>query len=414
MFRQRFNAFQVHLIRAALVSLGSTLAWSAIVVYQVQVIGMTPLELVLAGTMMEISIFVFEIPTGIVADVYSRRLSSIIGFFLLGIGFLMQGFFPTLAAALLGAFVWGIGYTFTSGAYDAWLVDEIGVERAGVAFLRSGQIERLTGILGIVIVVALGLISLALPIVIGGLCVIGAAIFLLLCMPETGFHPTPAAERTTFQKMSDTFREGVRVIRKQPALGRTLLVGFFYGFFSEGWDRLWRNHLIVTFSLGANTGIEPIAWFGMLDIAGMAIGIGAAEVVRRRVNTASTRAVTWSLFWLTGIMVLGLFGYGLAPSLLAALGAYFVFTQARGLTDPLFNTWTNQMIPEESAVRATVLSMRSQTDAIGQITGGPPVGIVGNLSLRAVFVVCGLILAPALEVLRRAGQRETVEVVEVV
>ena len=46
--------------------------------------GLNPLELILVDTVLEISAFLFEIPTSVVADVYSRRLSLIIGTFLIG------------------------------------------------------------------------------------------------------------------------------------------------------------------------------------------------------------------------------------------------------------------------------------------------------------------------------------------
>jgi DHA3 family tetracycline resistance protein-like MFS transporter len=76
----------------------------------------------------------------------------------------------------------------------------------------------------------------------------------------------------------------------------------------------------------------------------------------------------------------------------------------------LFNTWSNQHI--ESHVRATVLSMQSQIDAIGQTMGGPPLGMVGELSLRAAFVASGLILSPALFILRRVRRSQVDEVAE--
>ena len=85
-------------------------------VFQVEVIGLEPLQVVLVGTMLELSIFVFEVPTGIVADLHSRRLSAVIGFALVGVGFMLEGIIATFAAAMLAQLVWGIGYTFTSGA----------------------------------------------------------------------------------------------------------------------------------------------------------------------------------------------------------------------------------------------------------------------------------------------------------
>jgi hypothetical protein len=71
------------------------------------------------GTTLEGCIFLFEVPTGVVADVYSRRLSIIIGFFLIGAGFIVEGSFPVFGAVLLSQVFWGIGYTFTSGATES-------------------------------------------------------------------------------------------------------------------------------------------------------------------------------------------------------------------------------------------------------------------------------------------------------
>src|SRR5690606_29876141 len=96
-------------------------------VYQVQVAKMDPLQLVLAGTALEIGILFFEVPTGLVADTYSRRISVIIGMALVGLGFVTMVIQPTFWAMALGSLVWGIGYTFTSGAAQAGLADEIAI-----------------------------------------------------------------------------------------------------------------------------------------------------------------------------------------------------------------------------------------------------------------------------------------------
>ncbi|MBZ0287006.1 MAG: MFS transporter, partial [Anaerolineae bacterium] len=80
---------------------------------------------------------------------------------------------------------------------------------------------------------------------------------------------------------------------------------------------------------------------------------------------------------------------------------------ARTLAGPLEETWINQHI--DSNVRATVISMRSQVDAFGQIGGGPPVGFVGErLGIRAALVASGLILSPVLPLYLRLMRRESV------
>ena len=109
--------------------------------YEATVAGLTPVQLVLVGTTLEISAFVFEIPTGVVADAYSRRLSIIIGYLLMGVGFLVEGLFPAFLPILLAQVIWGLGYTFTSGATQAWISDEIGEEHANKLLLRANQVS---------------------------------------------------------------------------------------------------------------------------------------------------------------------------------------------------------------------------------------------------------------------------------
>ncbi len=396
---RKVDAYRVHIVQTLLFSLAGSMVWTAMIVFRITALGLDPLQLVLTGTVMETTIFLFEVPTGIVADLYSRRLSTIIGYALIGVSYIAQGAIPLFEVTLGGQVVWGIGYTFTSGAYDAWLVDEVGQERAGQAFMRSAQAGRIAGLIGMVVSVVLGNIDLRLPIIGGGIVTILVGVLLALFMPEEGFKPTPSEDRNTWQKMVDTFREGVRVIRSRPLLLNILAVSVFLGLFSEGWDRLWQKHLLDTFGLETATHLAPITFFAVLSSVGMALSVVATELARRHVSTNHPQRLARVLFWLVVVMVVGIVSYGIAPHILVALGAYFAFTVARDLVGPLFSTWTNQHI--DSQVRATVLSMQSQTDAIGQIIGGPPIGAVGELSLQAAFVLSGLILSPAAFLLRR-------------
>lgn len=404
------DAYRVHLTRAGLESFASSLIWTAMMVYQVEVVGLTPLQLVLVGTTMEATVFLFEIPTGIVADVYSRRLSVIIGYVLIGVAYLVQGALPVFAAILLAQVVWGIGYTFTSGAYDAWMVDELGQKQAGNAFLRGAQVSRILAIAGIGVSVVLGSINLQIPIITGGLLTVLVSGFLLLFMPENGFTPTPAAERNTWQDMVNTFRKGVGLVRGRPALMSIMAIGLFYGLYSEGWDRLWQAHLLRNVGFPVIAGLQPVAWFGAIRIIDMVLAVPAAEVVRRKVDMNQAAAMTRALLVLTFLMIVGLVGYGLSYSLVLALVAFFLFSTARGLVMPIFSTWTNQHV--DSRVRATVLSLQSQTDAIGQIVGGPPVGAIGQLSLRAAFFASATILSPVLVLLRRTRKTAVSQAVE--
>jgi DHA3 family tetracycline resistance protein-like MFS transporter len=115
--------------------------------------------------------------------------------------------------------------------------------------------------------------------------------------------------------------------------------------------------------------------------------------------------MTVLLAGLSAIMTGGLLAFGLAQSLPVALIAYGAVDVARGTLGPLFDAWVNRGIP--SAVRATVLSSFGQMDAIGQLTGGPLMGIVARRrGIRAAIVLAGIILSPVLALYARAYRQE--------
>ena len=152
--------------------------------------------MVLVGTVLEVTCFLFEVPTGIVADLWSRRVSVIIGFVLVGAGFAVEGIVATFAAAIVGNIVWGIGYTFTSGALQAWITDEVGEEHVAPVFTRETQIDLSFSIVGTLAAGGLGLISLRAPIIVAGVTLMVLGVVLWAVMPERHFQPdTPRGAR---------------------------------------------------------------------------------------------------------------------------------------------------------------------------------------------------------------------------
>ena len=397
---RRWDAFRVYLILSA----GSALFFSLIatvnLVFQVERVGLNPLQLVLVGTALELSAFVFEVPTGVVADVYSRRLSIIIGFALMGGGFAL-GAIPSFTAILLAQVVWGIGYTFTSGATQAWIADEIGEEHAGQAFLRGAQAEQLGAVAGTLLAIALAQYTLQLPIVVGGTLFVVLAVFLSIAMPERGFHALSRAEREAWSAMTGTFIEGVRLTRRRPILLTILGIAVFSGLFSEGFDRLWIAHLLRNFTLPRAGGFGPVVWIGGVRLGLQLLGAGALRLVASRMDTNSHHAVTRALIAFETALIASVLIFALAGGFWLALVAVLAAGIARDLLYPLKTAWVNQNL--DSRVRATVISMNGQADALGQIAGGPAIGAVGAaVSLRAALALAGLALSPALLLYARA------------
>jgi DHA3 family tetracycline resistance protein-like MFS transporter len=415
-FKTKRAAYSVYLFSEFTLALLFSMIFTVDAVYQVSTVGLNALQLVLVGTTLEVAAFVFEIPTGVVADVFSRRLSIIIGIFIMGLGFVVEGSFPFFVPILLAQVLWGLGYTFTSGATEAWIADEVGEERSGQAFLRAGQIGTIGSLIGIAPGIWIGLLGVNIPIMLGGVLLMTLGVILIVIMPEKGFKPAPREDRNTFQSMAHTFKGGLRLVRSKPALINILTIGLILGLYSEGYDRLWAAHLLENITLPTIGGLQPVVWFGLIRATGMLLGLGVTEFTRRRVDTSKHGPVARAVLLLITGMVAGLLTFALTGNFVIAVLALWGFSSLRQTVGPLYTTWVNQHA--ESSVRATVISMSSQIDALGQILGGPIVGAIGlALGIPVALTICAVILATALPLLIRTiwiDRRAEASAVEVV
>ncbi len=407
-YKYRLNATRVYLFMelASVIFLGLVVTTNSL--YEVTVAGLAPLQLVLIGTTLEVSTFLFEVPTGIVADVYSRRLSIVIGYLLIGLGFLIEGFFPAFWPIVLCSVIGGLGYTFTSGAKQAWITDEIGEENANKLFLRTARLSAYVWLLGLGVTLLLGANNTAYPIRVGAIGMIVTGIVLALIMPETGFHPTPQEDRNSWQHMWFVFKQGFDAVQTNPRLTNIVFVGLCYGLYSEGLDRLSTKLLVDHFSLPVFFGSTQLSFFLLMDAIGSVLGIFVIRFIEKRVDTGSPPAIGRAMLWATGVLIVSILSFALSPVLVLSVVSLLVVGQMRSIAGLLQSTWVNQKL--DSRVRATIHSMFGQVDAIGQVVGGPIVGLAANLfSVRLAVGLSSLLLSPALLFIRRANGIETPE-----
>ncbi|MEO8397016.1 MAG: hypothetical protein ABI700_28735, partial [Chloroflexota bacterium] len=125
----------------------------------------------------------------------------------------------------------------------------------------------------------------------------------------------------------------------------------------------------------------------------------------RRLNTNNEKAVSRTLIASYALLIVGLLAFALAVNIWIALAALWVVNIMRRSTDPLFSTWTNRHI--DSNVRATVLSSFGQANALGQIGGGPFVGLIGDrFGIRAALSASALLLSPVVWLITRAARQQ--------
>ncbi len=117
---------------------------------------------------------------------------------------------PPAAIIALWA-LWGLAYTFTSGAEEAWITDEVGVDKVGRVFLRGSRIAYIGSVGGLLLQVAIGVYSLRAGVIAGGAVTVLAGLLALLFMPETGFERRPRAERgSALSELRTTAASGFR------------------------------------------------------------------------------------------------------------------------------------------------------------------------------------------------------------
>jgi len=371
-------------------------------VYYINEAGLTPFQLVLVGTALECTVFIFEVPTGVVADVYSRRLSVVMGCLLLGTGLAIEGAIPAVAAIFIGEVVRGIGHTFTSGAMEAWLASEIGEETVGNVYLRGSQVEQGASLLGIPSSVALAQWGLQAPILAGALIIIGTGVFLIIAMRETSFVPAVRTERNSWKATLETARDGMRTIRRSPFLVTFVLIALFAGMSGEGYDRLWEAHLLENIPFPALLDLQSTTWFGIIAGLSSVLSIVVTETVHRRLDQSDERSVALVLVFCTAAQVAGVLGFAWSGQFFLAVVCHLVATLCKGIAAPLRNSWLVRSVDPQ--LRATVLSTVSQADAIGQTAVGPVIGWIGSMrGLRIALSVAGIALSPLIPLFIRAG-----------
>ena len=369
--------------------------------YETVTAGLTPLQLVLVGIALRLAMLFFEVPTGVVADLYSRRLSVIIGHALMGLGLIAESLFPAFVPILLAQLVWAVGYTFISGATEAWLSDEIGEERANRAFLTANRYDLSGNVVGVLAATALGsFTSVATALFVTGAARVVLAISLIFLISEHGFRPVRPEERQTFHRMADTFRKGVRTIRLRPTMLAILGISLFYGA-TGGFDRLWVKHLVDRFELPIFFGNNALGFFGILELASILLAITLTHQIEKRFDASQPRVVGRLMFAITAGIAVSIAGFACSPFLWLALVLYLVIYSFQELPDPLLAAWMNQRLAPD--VRATILSMMTQVGAIGQVLCSLAVGALANVfSVPLALFFCGCLLTPALAFVRRA------------
>lgn len=393
---KKIQPYKLYLIMEFTAQVMFSLIFTVNLLYHINTAKLNPLQLILVGTVLELSVFLFEIPTGIVADTKSRKLSIIIGYTLMGIGFIIEGLIPIFYVIVLSQLFFGIGYTFISGATQAWIIDEIGEEKAGNVFVKGSQLGQIGEFVSIPLSIVIGLVYLNLPIVIGGVGMVLLAIFLIIVMPENGFKPVPRQSNSPLSGMLTTIKSTRKFIKINHIFTFIISIGLIYGLYSEGFDRLWLAHLIKDFDLTFLKGSNSVIWVGIIRGISIFLSIIGLELLNSKIDFKNAKLVIKILSLSSFIIVISLVGFSMISNVYIALVLFWLIGIMRCITGPLLDTMLNDIVTD-SSIRATIFSIRGQVDSIGQIAGGPIVGFFGvQFGIKVALLTSALLLSPVI------------------
>lgn len=358
-------------------------------IYYVSQAGLNPLQLVLLGTIMELAILFFEIPTGLVADIFGRKKSLIIGTFIIGSAHLLEGGIPSFWAIAIGAALWGIGWTFISGAETAWVADEIENKELDTTLLNGAKFSSLGSFLGIMVSVIIGIIfTVQIAILIAGGFLILIAIVSSRVISETKFISIAREDTSHIKQMKVALKESLSLIKGNTILLCLAAITLFAGLASEGFDRLWGAHFIEGFQMNEE---DAVYWFGAFYAVAFLLNIGLLKVIETYIKERFAIA----LVVLNSLLVVAMVYFAIVEQFLLAVILYWGIASLRAVNHPLLSVMTNKQLHSQG--RATTLSMYGQLDAFGQVAGGPLVGIIAlYTSVQGGIITSALLIIPTL------------------
>lgn len=392
--RRPVDPATIFLASTAVVAAGTAAKWIVLGVRLVGDLELEPYQLALLGTALEMGVLASEVPTGVIADVVSRRFSIILSFLVMGPAMALAGVFEAFWLLALSQIAWGIGWTMQSGADVAWLTDELrDPERVEQLVVTRSKVEVAANAAGVPIALLLNLLlTRSGAIIVASMSLFVWGLVLLVVMPETGFTRHVGETKAEFRRVLSL---GGRLTMRTPSLRIIAISTLLGGFASEVIDRLDVARL---FEVGIPDDVDEVVLVGLLALAKAVAAIAILRLVERRmVSFGAARAITL-LYLGAGAAIAVAAGSELLGLVLVA---FVVQEGFRYGTEPLETLIANRH--DESDARATVLSFMSQAHALGEIVGGVTLGVLATATsvstaffvAAAVFVLAGLVAGRA-------------------
>jgi flagellar biogenesis protein FliO len=371
--------------------------WLAASLYLVEA-GLSPFQLLFIGVAQSLTAITFEIPTGVMADTLSRKWSVVIAHVVTGAGMLATGFttaFPLLVATQM---LWGLGWTFSSGADVAWLTDELDAPaRTDRVLIRGAWSEQIGAVCGLLALGGLAWVGdTGTAVVTSGALMVTLGVVVGFAFPERRFVRT---ESHRWSQSRAILRSGMSVARRDRVILLVLAATVLVNGANEGFGRLYALRLV---ELGLPGKLEPIAWLTGLGLATLGVTTLLLRLLEPQIQKSQVPRRVYAASCAVGVC--GLTAVSVASDPIVAMLCVvaingFVWNVVRAVT----MVWVNKRTTSD--VRATVQSFVSQAEYAGEIVLGLGLALVAVAAGTAGAIAgSAVLLAVAGIVISRAGE----------
>ncbi len=388
-----------YLVISGLFTMSASLIWGINTLFLLDA-GLSIFEVFLANAVFTAAMALFEIPTGVVADTRGRRISFLFSEATLAIGTLAYVGVAAIDGGLLlfclAGVILGLGYTFYSGAVEAWLVDVLkatGYHRElDRVFARASMVSSVAMIVGTILGGLLGQIDLSLPYLARAALVLMAFTVGFRTMHDIGFTPRTMRMKGIVGEMRKVAQVGLTYGWRAPAV-RLLVIDSFvtFGFFSWAWYA-WQPYFLELYG-------EDAVWLSGLIASLFALaGIVGNALVGKLLKPGRRR--TTILLTASAITTATMVATGAIRSFWVTVPIFLFGAIAMGVLQPVRQTYLHKSIPTNE--RATLVSFDSLMGSLGSVGGQSGLGYLSQeRSIPVGFVVGGLTTIFALPIFGR-------------
>ncbi|MDO8507262.1 MAG: MFS transporter [bacterium] len=391
------QTIRLYLLLKVVMALGISFISATYVMFLISK-GLNLFEVNLVNCVFFTTLFICEIPTGVVADVFGRKVSFIISCFLFSISLFVYAGSNGIWFFVLAEAIGAVARTFESGAFQAWVVDRLKyydyAEPIQPIFKKEQQFAQGATIVGALAGAFLADKNLALPWIAGGITTFVAGVLAIFLMKEEYFVREKFSFREGLRSMRTTTANSIRYGVKNKAIRFIILVSAVQFFALQApnmqWQPLFSQHFDSKTSFGfLYVGISVC----------IIIGSSLSSLLLKKVRDERMALVVSQAMIGVAIVITAYFS-----SYQIAILLFLSHEVARGAFTPIKDAYLNDNIPSKE--RATLISFESISHHIGGAGGLIVSGLLAQTtSIPLTWILSGSFLIIAAIILGKNGKR---------